>query len=142
MKPSKPYLIRALYEWILDNELTPHLLVDVRHGDVEAPLEFADGDRLVLNVSPRAVQSLLMGNETIEFQARFGGVARFVRLPVARVAAIYARENGQGMLFGEGDESASVPPAPSGEAGDERGGDNGDDTPPPSSGPPRLRVVK
>ncbi len=133
MKSSKPYLTRALYEWILDNELTPHLMVDTRHGDVEAPMEFADGDRLVLNVSPRAVQNLLMGNELIEFQARFGGVARHVCVPVSRVTAIYAKENGHGMLFGSEDDDGAAAP---------EGGTDGDDTPPPTGGAPRLRVVK
>jgi stringent starvation protein B len=101
MTSTKPYLIRAIYEWILDNEMTPHLVVDVRYPGVQAPKEFVEEERLVLNLSPSAVRALVLGNEQIEFNARFGGVARDVYFPVEAVLGIFTRENGQGMVFPE-----------------------------------------
>lgn len=101
MTSTKPYLIRAIYEWILDNDMTPHLVVDVRFPGVLAPKEFVEDERLVLNLSPSAVRGLVLGNEQIEFNARFGGVARDVLLPVDAVLGIFTRENGQGMVFPE-----------------------------------------
>lgn len=129
MTSSRPYLVRALYEWIIDNGLTPYLLVDAEREGLHAPLEYADNGKLVLNIAPRAVRDLNVGNDVITFSARFGGVARDVSVPIPAVLAIYARENGQGMLFTERDE----------------GGDGGD-TPPAGpqgkTGRPTLRVVK
>lgn len=110
MTPSRPYLLRALHEWIVDNGLTPHLLINVMGEGVDAPQEFAEGGRLVLNVSPSAVGSLALGNEFVELSARFGGVSRQVTVPVAEVLAIYARENGRGMVFTEEDEDPQPPP--------------------------------
>lgn len=124
MTSSRPYLIRALYEWILDNALTPHILVNVEIKGVEVPPQHVREGRIVLNLNPQAVQGLQMGNEFIEFSARFGGVARTVRVPPAAVMAIYARENGQGMAFG-----------------DEQGGDEPPPTPQPDR-KPNLKVVK
>ncbi|MFW6278374.1 MAG: ClpXP protease specificity-enhancing factor [Halorhodospira sp.] len=138
MTPSRPYLIRAIYEWIVDNGYTPYLLVDADRSDLEAPLEYAEEGRLVLNVAPRAVQGLSMGNEEIAFRARFGGVPRPVAVPVTAVLAIYARENGQGMLFGEADDEQEAA------AGQPTRDD--DEGPPDGSGGgskrPNLRVVK
>ncbi len=146
MTPSRPYLIRAVYEWIADNGLTPYLLVDAEREDLDAPLEFAENGQLVLNVAPRAVQALNMGNETIAFRARFGGVPRGVEVPVGAVMAIYARENGQGMLFGgEGEMGGSPDDAqPQGPSGGNDGGGGDDDPPqgPGGGGRPNLRVVK
>lgn len=133
MTSSRPYLIRALYDWVVDNGLTPYLLVDIGVEGVEAPLEYADNGKLVLNVAPRAVNSLQLGNDAIRFDARFGGVARDVLLPVRAVLAIYARENGQGMLFSDTDDGGDEPPP----GGPEGNGDGGD-----PKGRPRLRVVK
>jgi len=101
MTSSRPYLIRALYEWIVDNGLTPHLLVDATRPGVEVPQAYVDDGRIVLNIAPLAVHGLALGNERIEFDARFRGVPHHVVVPPAAVLAIYARENGQGMLFGE-----------------------------------------
>ncbi|MEX0385503.1 ClpXP protease specificity-enhancing factor [Spiribacter onubensis] len=135
MTPSRPYLIRGLYEWIVDNGLTPHLLVNAEGEGVEAPLEFADGGRLVLNVSPSAVRGLDLGNEWVSFNARFGGQPRQVNVPVAEVMAIYARENGRGMLFTPEDGDGEPPPEGSQDDGAGPG---------PSAGGnrPGLRVVK
>jgi len=132
MTSSRPYLIRALYDWIVDNGLTPYLLVDTSAEDLSAPLEYADNGKLVLNVAPRAVRSLDLGNEGVGFSARFGGVPRDVWLPSHAIMAIYARENGQGMLFTDSDGGDEPPP--DGSSPDDGGGD--------SDKRPRLRVVK
>jgi stringent starvation protein B len=126
MTSSRPYLIRALYEWIVDNGLTPYILVDAAYPDLAAPREYADNGKLVLNIAPRAVRALNVSNEGISFNARFGGTPRDVFVPVLAVLAIYARENGQGMLFSERDDGNEPPPDPQGKGG----------------GRPTLRVVK
>lgn len=137
MTPKRPYLVRALYEWIADNGLTPYLLVDTSVPDLEAPLEYADKGKLVLNVAPRAVRGLDLGNEWISFNARFGGAPQDVFLPISAILAIYARENGQGMLFGEGDDgSDDHEPPPDG------GGDGDGDGTGGGGRKPQLRVVK
>lgn len=99
MTASKPYLIRAIHEWILDNGMTPHLVVDVNYPAAHVPLEFAENGRIVLNVSPGAVHGLTLGNEWIAFNARFSGIAREVMVPTDAVVGIFTRENGQGMVF-------------------------------------------
>ena len=96
--PTKPYYIRAIYEWCVDNGYTPHLSVMV-DAQTEVPQAYVEDGEIVLNVSPLATQGLKIGNELIEFQARFGGVAQQIFVPVVRVQAVYARENGQGMVF-------------------------------------------
>ena len=95
---SRPYLIRALYEWCTDNGLTPHVVVRV-DGSVQVPLEYVKDGEIVLNISYDATSALQLGNDYIEFKARFGGQPRDIVVPVGRVVAIYARENGQGMAF-------------------------------------------
>ena len=115
MTSTRPYLIRALYEWIEDNGLTPHILVNAELPGVEVPKQHVREGQIVLNINPAAVHDLRLGNESIEFNARFGGIARTVRIPVTTVLAIYARENGQGMAFGEekdGDEPPQPPSSP------------------------------
>lgn len=95
---TRPYLIRALYEWCTDNGYTPFLAVLVNES-VRVPLEFVKDGEIVLNISFDATSALSLGNEFIEFKGRFGGVARDIVIPIERVLAIYARENGQGMAF-------------------------------------------
>ncbi len=129
MTSNRPYLIRALYEWISDNHMTPHLLVDARHQGVEVPAEHIKNGQIVLNIRETAVHALHIGNELIEFQARFSGQVRYLRIPPAAVLAIYAAETGQSMVFGQGT------------------GDSPDDDPPPPPEPeapkrPSLRIVK
>ncbi len=126
MTPSRPYLIRAIHEWIIDNELTPYMLVDAEMAGVVAPMEFAENGKLVLNVNPPALDSLLMDNQQISFRARFQGKAMDVLVPVEAVLAIYARENGRGMVFSE--EDGHDPSSP--------------DTPPGKHHKPNLKVVK
>jgi len=95
---TKPYLIRAIHEWCADSGLTPYIAVLADAG-VNVPHEFVKNGEIVLNVSPLATNRLKLGNDVIEFQARFGGVAREVTVPIDKVIAVYARENGQGMAF-------------------------------------------
>ena len=102
---TRPYLIRALYEWCADNGFTPFIAVAV-DATVSVPQEYVRDDEIVLNVSMDATSGLLIGNDAIEFKGRFGGVARDIYVPVGRVLAIYARENGQGMAFPLASESA------------------------------------
>jgi stringent starvation protein B len=112
MTSNRPYLIRALYEWIMDNGLTPYLLVNAELPDVELPKQYVHEGRIVLNINSSAVHGLRLGNDLIEFSARFGGVSLPVRFPPVAVMAIYARENGQGMVFSEGRGGDEPPPAP------------------------------
>ena len=95
---TKPYLLRALFEWCVDNGYTPHLAVKV-DSRTQVPAEYVKGGEITLNISPNAVHKLQMGNELIEFSARFGGVARQISFPIANVYALYARETGHGMTF-------------------------------------------
>ncbi|CNE01004.1 ClpXP protease specificity-enhancing factor [Yersinia mollaretii] len=166
MSPRRPYLLRAFYEWLIDNQLTPHLVVDVTRPDVSVPMEFARDGQIVLNVAPRAVGNLELGNDGVSFNARFGGVPRQVSVPMAAIIAIYARENGSGTLFEpeeaydsdvEGDSEGIVEEESNSASADNlmlvtdgtpsSQDDNGppDDEPPQpprSSGRPALRVVK
>lgn len=93
MTPKRPYFLRAFHEWLSDNELTPYLMVDARHPDIIAPLEYAQDGKLVLNASYSATKDFLVDNEAVSFSARFGGVSRQLWLPIACVEGIYAKEN-------------------------------------------------
>jgi stringent starvation protein B len=99
MTHSRPYLVRAIHEWILDNDMTPHLLVDIEGEGVEVPAQQGQNGKIVLNISPQAVEGLMLGNDAIGFRARFGGISTDVYVPVEAVLAIYAKENGRGMVF-------------------------------------------
>ncbi len=112
MTSSKPYMVRALHEWIVDNGLTPHLLVDAFIDGVEVPQEFVNKEgRIVLNISPDAAHQLNIDNEYISFSARFAKIPRDIFVPWLAVLGIYARENGQGMIF-EPDPNSEPPPPP------------------------------
>jgi stringent starvation protein B len=116
MSPSKPYLLRAIYEWIVDNGMTPHLLVNTEDARVRVPTQFVKDNSIVLNISPGAVRDLLMRNDFISFSARFGGKPHEVLVPISAARMIYARENGQGMTLPDDapagpEEDASPPPA-------------------------------
>lgn len=120
MISTRPYLIRSFYEWIVDSDCTPHIVVNATLKDVTVPREFVDQDgQIVLNISMPAVQNLVLDNESVNFQARFGGVAHDVYVPIKAVTAIYARENGRGMVFTDEDDDVEPPPkkeAPSGKS--------------------------
>ncbi|MEP5568486.1 MAG: ClpXP protease specificity-enhancing factor [Halioglobus sp.] len=129
MTPSRPYIMRALYEWIVDNSCTPYILVDAGIDDVMVPEQYVKDGQIVLNISPTAVMELNISNDAVAFNGRFGGVATDIFVPVNAVIGIYARENGQGMVF-EPEEEGETPP---------------DDTPPEPHKPegrPSLKIVK
>ena len=117
MTSLKPYLIRSIYQWILDNNLTPYLLVDAENTNAILPTQFIDDGKIVLNIRPEAVEALSLGNELIEFNARFSGKSMHIIAPVVAVMALYAKENGKGMVFNPEDDDV-------------------DDTPPPEKTPP------
>lgn len=154
MTPRRPYLLRAFYDWLLDNQLTPHLVVDIMRDDVQVPMEFARDGQIVLNIAPRAVGNLQLGDTEVSFNARFGGVPRQVSVPIAAVLAIYARENGAGTMFEPEPsyEGQSLSEVKDGEIASSdnvmsviegTGSGNSDDEPtPPRNGRPALRVVK
>jgi stringent starvation protein B len=123
MKSSRPYLLRAIYEWIVDNDLTPYLLVNAGLPDVLVPMEYVNNGKIMLNISPHAVQDLDMAGDQLSFSARFNGKATYVSLPMSAALAIYAKENGRGMVFSEEQDSSPEP------AKDKKGG-------------PTLRIVK
>lgn len=127
---TKPYLIRALYEWCADSGYTPQLLVAV-DSRTRVPTAFIKDGQIVLNISAGATRNLTLENEWIQFSARFGGVSHEISIPVDRVAAIFARETGQGLHFepSEAPDAADAPPPP-------------EDEPPPPKGRPSLKVVK
>jgi stringent starvation protein B len=125
MSTNRPYLLRALYEWITDNGLTPHVLVDAEVDGVDVPHQAIQKGKVVLNIATGATEQLQLENETIFFKARFSGKPYPIRVPMSAVIAIYARENGQGMMFAQDD--TPQPPV------------DGMDDPPPRS---HLKVVK
>jgi stringent starvation protein B len=149
LSSNRPYLIRALHEWIGDNGLTPYLLVDAGQPGTRVPPQAVKDGRVVLNIAARAVTRLELGNDNISFQARFNGVAMLVLVPIEAVLAIYAMENGQGMMFPPADPDADAATAPAGIEPDGAAPDAGDagsdPDPPPADPAPRpghLRVVK
>ncbi len=127
---NRPYLIRALYEWLADNSLTPHLLVDAEDEGAVIPRQYVEDGRIVLNIAPSAVRALELGNEFISFSARFGGIPTDVVVPIEAVLGIYARENGHGMLF------------PQDELPDDMDASPDDEPEPPPPQRPNLKVVK
>ena len=114
MTSSRPYMIRALYEWIVDNNCTPYILVDAHASDVEVPQQHVNKEgQIVLNIAPSAVMGLSLENQAIRFNARFGGIPTDIYVPCRAVLGIYARENGQGMVFEPELEPEPTPPEPS-----------------------------
>ena len=107
MTSSRPYLIRAIYEWIVDNTKTPYLLVDAAYRGVVVPDDYIENDRIILNISPAAAHNITMTDDDVSFSARFNGQAMSVYIPVMAVMAIYAKENGQGMMFADDDNGGS-----------------------------------
>ena len=136
MTSSRPYLIRAIYQWIVDNGMTPHLLVATDNDRVQVPRQFTKDGGIVLNVAPEAVRSLEMGNDLVSFSARFGGAPINIRLPVEHIQAIYVRENGQGMAFAE-----ETKPVPTSKDLTEAAPETTEDTPAKPTRP-HLRVIK
>jgi len=112
----RPYLLRAMHEWITDNAQTPHIVVDATVAGVEVPQGYVRDGKIILNVSHSATHGLTLGNERVGFRARFGGATHDVIVPVVAILGIYARETGQGMIFAEGEEPPPEPPADGGPA--------------------------
>jgi stringent starvation protein B len=133
MTSSRPYLIRALYQWIVDNGVTPYILVDASVKGVDVPARFIQDGKVVLNIDPMAVKSLTLGDGDIIFNARFSGKPTDIFVPVDSVLAIYAKENGQGMMFTDEPQGPNTPP-------DGNDPDPGQDT--ETKDKPKLRVVK
>lgn len=132
MISSRPYLLRAIYDWITDNGLTPYILVNAGAENVSVPTQFIQDGKIILNISSQAVRNLQMSNDWVMFSARFSGASMEVSFPPQAVMAIYAKENGRGMVFSDEDEGNN---------------DGGGDEPPtgdgaPTKGRPNLRVVK
>lgn len=122
MTSSRPYLLRALHEWVLENGFTPYVVVDASLPGVNVPKDFVNNGQIVLNISPGAVRGLHIGNEFLEFNARFGGVPMQVMVPIVAVLAVYAKENGQGMVFGS--EPGSFHPPEGEDPGATKGSSN------------------
>lgn len=139
MTSSRPYLVRAFNEWILDNDCTPYIVVDAGVQGVQVPTEHVANGQIVLNISPGAVRGLVIGNGALEFSARFGGVPMQVFIPLQAVMAVYAKENGEGMVFGS--EPGSPDPEGPGGKDTDSSGDGGQSGERPS-GRPTLKVVK
>lgn len=130
MTSSRPYLIRAIHEWIIDNGMTPHIVVNAEIEGVEVPHEYVKDGQISLNISTAAVHGLSMDNDWILFDARFSGRSFRVSIPTRSVLAIFARENGAGMSFGEEEHSDDPPPEPGKEGGKK------------SKSQPSLKLVK
>ncbi|WP_374248701.1 ClpXP protease specificity-enhancing factor [Thermomonas sp.] len=148
MTSQRPYLLRALYEWVVDNGMTPHLLVDARSPGVRVPAHAVKDGQVVLNIADRAVGHMRMDNDGIRFSARFGGVSQNVVVPMAAVIAIYARETGQGLALPMDAAAATPAPMPEVPATSPATADVAADAPPPEDAPEppkrgnHLRVVK
>jgi stringent starvation protein B len=147
MTSNRPYLIRAIYDWVLDNQLTPYLLADAEHPAIQVPPGSEQDGKVVLNLSPTAIRDLNLGNEFVMFNARFGGVAQEVAVPVPAILAVYAQENGQGMLFPQEEANDQATPTEDSEEAD----NNSEEPTPPDNEPSppaggggrgHLKVVK
>jgi stringent starvation protein B len=144
---QRPYLLRAMHEWMTDNDLTPHIVIDVAAAQSGLPVEYAKDGRLVINVSYSATQNLNISNESASFDARFGGVSRHLDVPILAILGIYARESGQGMIFSSestGDDalpsdipvSDEMPQDAQSDASADTDGDR------PQRGRPDLKIIK
>jgi len=122
MTSSRPYLVRAMYQWIVDNGMTPHLLVNAELDECIVPVAHISEGKIILNIAPMAVQGLTLGDEEVTFNARFNGKAESILVPVTAILAVYARENGQGMMFSDDDQSGHA----DGKRADDRGEKNAD----------------
>jgi stringent starvation protein B len=129
LRSQRPYLLRAMHEWIVDSAQTPHVIVDANVPGVAVPAAFVQDGKIVLNLGMEAANGLTLGNESVDFRGRFGGTVHEVHVPVGAILCIYARETGQGMVFGEPEPPAAPPPPPA-------------PAEPPKRGKPALKVLK
>ncbi|MBS0289114.1 MAG: ClpXP protease specificity-enhancing factor [Proteobacteria bacterium] len=139
MNSSRPYLLRAFYEWIVDNNATPYIVVNADFPQVSVPREYVENGRIVLNISPGAVRALLIANDHVEFNARFAGIAHDIYVPMRAVSAIYAKENGRGMVFKEDEDNDLPPDAPQEDESSQGSGGKGKKG---GNGRPKLTIVK
>lgn len=135
MTSCRPYLVRAIHEWIVANDMTPFILVDIAVEGVSAPLRYAQGNKIVLNISLMATQDLSIADDHIEFSARFSGIVEAIYVPIKAIMAIYTKENGRGMAF-EPEDDDDEPPKPKPDTKKKGPG------PGASGGKPQLTVVK
>ena len=132
MTSNPPYLLKAMYDWLVDNDCTPHIVVNTNQPGVSVPQQYVENGQIVLNIAPRAVHQFAMDLEAVAFNTRFGGVPTEICIPVRAILGIYARENHQGMMF------SLEEPAPEGKGPD----DDPDPPSPPKGGKPSLKVIK
>jgi len=137
MVPSRPYLIRAMHEWIIDSDLTPYVLVDANYRDVVIPTQYVEDGKILLNISHGATQNLNLGNEYVIFSARFSGKTMEVSFPVEAALAVYAKENGRGMMFNTDGTDDEPPPSSSSPSDSNTPGMAN-----PSIKKPSLKIVK
>lgn len=143
MTPSRPYLLRAFYDWIVDNRATPYVVVSADMPGVDVPKDYIENGRIILNISPNAVRGLSMTNDSVAFNARFAGTPYDIYIPIRAVSAIYAKENGRGMVFKDEDDfqasdsgDSGESSASSGSTSNKGGGKKG------GKGRPNLTIVK
>ncbi|MDG2420259.1 MAG: ClpXP protease specificity-enhancing factor [Gammaproteobacteria bacterium] len=139
MTSSRPYIVRALYEWILENKCTPYVLVNAFDEGVQVPQEHVKDGQIILNITPSAVQSLSIHDSAIEFHGRFGGIPKHVFVPIEAIMGIYAKENGQGMMF-DLENDGSDPSDPEGP--DEPPDSSSEDSVGSNNKKPSLKLVK
>ncbi len=132
MSARRPYMLRAVYDWLVDNQLTPHLVVDATQPHCQVPFEFVKDGQIVLNIAPSAVGNLQLLNDSVQFSARFSGKPHRVYVPIAAVVALYARENGAGTIFEDEPQLHEPQPEPSTEAPTDK----------PTKKRPNLKVIK
>jgi len=135
MTPNRGYLLRALNDWILDNQCTPYVVVDATMASVQVPDAYVKDGQIVLSINPSAVRHLVLSNDSVSFDARFGGQSQSVFVPIAAVTAIYAKENGRGMVFGREELEPTDPETTSAPRNDVK-------AKPKKPGKPQLKVIK
>ncbi len=145
MSSSRPYVLRAFNDWIVDNGLTPHIVVDADHPRAEIPRNYVQDGKIVLNIAPQAVKDLVIDNKTVQFDARFRGIVHHIYVPISAIEVIYAQENDNGMMLTdfpmsadadlEDDDSGSPPPSGGGKSSSGSGGGK-------KGGRSHLRVIK
>jgi stringent starvation protein B len=143
MISKRPYLFRAMYDWILDNNLTPHIVVDTSVSGVSVPPSYVEDDKITLDLSPTAVTGFAMSNESLEFKASFGGRLLHLYIPMSAIIVIFAQENNHCLVFGasEINKGIIVNMNEEGEPSEDDG-EGGSGSPPPKKGPPKLSIVK
>lgn len=141
MIPTRPYLLRAIYEWTNDNKLTPYLLVNAELQNVHVPRQHVQDGQIVLNIAPHAVHQMVMDNEAVSFSARFGGVSQQLYIPMAAVLGLYARENGQGLFFDPQEYEGEMPDAAEQENHNHKTDTTAEQNAPAAAKKPSLRIL-